>query len=178
MPRFASPRLKTVIAALLMGASVPALAAPNEFAVEIEIPRIAVAEYHRPYVAGWVENAQGQTVSQLLVWYDTRKRDNGGKKWLADMRTWWRKGGRTFAVPADGVSGATRAPGRATLTIPAANSPLARLPAGQYNFVVEAAREGGGREVVRAPFAWRPGGTFNATATGTGELGAVRLTAR
>lgn len=178
MPRFKNARLKFAVAALLLGASVPALAAPKEFVVEIEVPRIAVAEYHRPYVAGWVEDETGKAVSHLLVWYDQRKKDNGGKKWLPDMKTWWRKGGRSLTVPADGVSGATRAPGRATVATPAASSPLSKLPAGKYNFVVEAAREGGGREVVKAPFAWKPGGTVSATAKGTGELGAVRLSSR
>ncbi|MFT3967128.1 MAG: DUF2271 domain-containing protein [Sphingobium sp.] len=178
MPRLKNKRLKIAVAALLMGASVPALAAPKEFVIEIEVPRISVAEYHRPYVAGWVEDASGKTVSHLLVWYDLKKRENGGKKWLPDMKTWWRKGGRTLTVPADGVSGATRAPGRATVSTPADASPLSRLPAGQYNFVVEAAREGGGREVVKAPFAWKPGGTIAAAAKGTGELGAVKLSSR
>jgi hypothetical protein len=181
MPRLKSlksSRLKIVLATLLMGTSVPVFAAPKEFVVEIEVPRIAVAEYHRPYVAGWVEDVSGKTVSHLLVWYDQKKRDNAGKKWLPDMKTWWRKGGRSLTVPADGVSGATRAPGRATVATPAAASPLAKLPAGQYNFVVEAAREGGGREVVKAPFAWKPGGTISATAKGTGEVGAVSLASR
>ncbi|HEX7857216.1 MAG TPA: DUF2271 domain-containing protein [Sphingobium sp.] len=178
MPRLKNSRLKLVIAALLIGTSVPALAAPKDFVVEIEIPTISVAEYHRPYVAGWVEDASGKTVSHLLVWYDQRKKENGGKKWLPDMKTWWRKGGRTFTTPADGITGATRAPGRATVTTPAAESPLSKLPAGQYNFVVEAAREGGGREVVKAPFAWKPGGTISAAAKGTGELGAVKLSSR
>jgi hypothetical protein len=171
-------RFKTIIAALLIGTSVPAIAAPKEYVVEIEVPRIAVAEYHRPYVAGWVEDANGKAVSHLLVWYDQKKREDGGKKWLPDMKTWWRKGGRSVALPADGVSGATRAPGRATVSTPAASSPLAKLPAGQYVFVVEAARESGGREVVKAPFAWKPGATVSATAKGTGELGAVSLVSR
>jgi len=178
MPISKPSRLKAIIAALLLGTSVPALAAPSEFVIEIEVPRIAVAEYHRPYVAGWVEDASGKTVSHLLVWYDQKKRENGGKKWLPDMKTWWRKGGRTLATPADGITGATRAPGRATVSLPAASSPLSKLPAGQYVFVVEAAREGGGREVVKAPFAWKPGGAVVATAKGTGEVGAVKLSSR
>ncbi len=178
MSRPTFSRLKMLVAALLVGASAPALAAPKEYVVEIEVPRISVAEYHRPYVAGWIEDADGKAVSHLLVWYDQKKKENGGKKWLPDMKTWWRKGGRSVAVPTDGVSGATRAPGRATIATPAASSPLAKLPAGQYNFVVEAAREGGGREVVKAPFAWKPGGTVSAVAKGTGEVGEIKLASR
>lgn len=178
MPRNRSPRFKTILAALLLGTSVPALAAPGQIVIEIDVPTISVAEYHRPYVAGWVEDASGKTVSHLLVWYDQKKKDNGGKKWLPDMKTWWRKGGRTLATPADGITGATHAPGRVTLATPVPQSPLAKLPAGDYNFVVEAAREGGGREVVKAPFAWKPGATVTAAAKGAGELGAVKLSAR
>lgn len=171
-------RVKLALAALLLaGVSAPAIAAPREFVVEVELPRIAVAEYHKPYVVGWIEDASGRAVAPLLVWYDEKK-DGAGKKWLPDVRTWWRRGGRDLALPANGISGATRAPGRNSLTLPAAASPISRLPAGQYNLVVEAAREGGGREVVRAPFNWRPGGSIAATASGTGELRTVRLTAR
>src|ERR1044072_1113411 len=148
------PRLKVALAALLLGASVPALAAPRVFVVEIDLPRIPVAEYHRPYVAGWIEDASGKAVGHLLVWYDVKKKDAGGKKWLPDMKTWWRRGGRRLAVPADGITGATRAPGRNGAAIAAATSPLARLAAGQYAVVVEGAREGGRRGVVKAPFAW------------------------
>ena len=45
----------------------------------------------------------------------SRRRGNEpGTKWLADLRAWWRKGGRSMTLPADGVSGATRAPGQYT----------------------------------------------------------------
>ncbi|MDZ4363785.1 DUF2271 domain-containing protein [Brevundimonas sp.] len=88
------------------------------------------------------------------------------------MRTWWRRGGRAMTMPADGISGATRLPGRHTVTIPAAR--LRNMPAGDYVVVVEAAREQGGREDVRVPFRW--GGPNTASATGAHELGAIRVT--
>jgi hypothetical protein len=50
---------------------------------------------------------------------------------------------------------------------------LSNLPAGQYVMVVEAARELGGREVVRVPFRW--GAANTARATGSTELGAVSV---
>jgi hypothetical protein len=55
--------------------------------------------------------------------------------------------------------------------VPAAR--LRNLPAGQYNIVVEAARELGGREVVRVPFRW--GAANSGAGTGATELGAVRV---
>jgi hypothetical protein len=50
------------------------------------------------------------------------------------------------------------------------------LTGGNYTLVVEAAREVGGRELLRLPFSVPAGGA--ATAQGSGELGAVRLTVR
>jgi hypothetical protein len=87
------------------------------------------------------------------------------------MRTWWRRAGRAMTLPADGVSSATKAPGRHAVTLPGAR--LSNLPAGDYVMVVEAARELGGREVVRVPFRW--GAANTARAAGSTELGAVSV---
>ncbi len=148
----------------------PALAA--DMTISVDIPNLRVASYHRPYVAIWIERPDQTAVQTLQVWYQlTANREGDGKDWLKDMRTWWRKGGRAMALPADGISGPTRAPGRQTVRIPAAR--LARLPAGEYNLVVESARELGGREVVRVPFRW--GAANTARASGSTELGAVSV---
>ena len=89
-----------------------------ELAVKFDIPQLNVAEYHRPYVALWLERGDNSFVSNLSVLYDVKKKDNGGAKWLKDMRQWWRKAGREAAMPMDGVSGATRAPGAADSNSP------------------------------------------------------------
>lgn len=47
--------------------TLPAYAA--ELQVEVEIPRINVAEYHRPYVAIWLEGADQKVAANLAVWY-------------------------------------------------------------------------------------------------------------
>ena len=147
----------------------PALAA--DLTVSVEIPRLSVAAYHRPYVAVWIERPDNTAVRTMAVWYETSNVAEG-KDWLKDMRTWWRRGGRAMTMPADGISSATKAPGRHTVTLPGAR--LRDLPAGNYVVVVEAARELGGREVVRVPFRW--GGANTGRATGTTELGAVSVT--
>ena len=146
----------------------PALAA--DLTVSVEIPRLSVAAYHRPYVAVWIERPDNTAVRTMAVWYEISNVAEG-KDWLKDMRTWWRRGGRAMTMPADGVSGPTKAPGRHSVTVPAAR--LRSLPAGQYNIVVEAARELGGREVVRVPFRW--GAANTGAGTGATELGAVRV---
>ena len=165
--------------ALGAGAAVsatPALAA--DLAVTVEVPRLTVAEYHKPYVSIWIENpADATAAGTLAVWYDADSKEDKGVKWLKDMRQWWRKAGRTMTFPADGVSGATRAPGPQKLVFSGAKGPLKDLKPGQYTLVVEAAREAGGHEAVRVPFTWgKPGKP--ATAKGAAELGAVTVSVK
>jgi hypothetical protein len=152
---------------------VSAQAMAADLALKLEIPQLNVAEYHKPYIAAWLENADQKVVTNLAVLYDMKKKDNAGTKWLKDMRQWWRKAGRDVEMPLDGVSGATRAPGEHTLTFPVAKEALNKLPAGQYTLVVEAAREAGGRELVKVPVAWPPKAAKEFAAKGKEELGNV-----
>lgn len=143
--------------------------------VKVEIPRLTVAEYHRPYVALWLERTDQRFAANLAVWYDLQAKNNEGTKWLKDIRQWWRKSGRALQMPADGLSGATRAPGEHALNLANAKAPLDQLPAGEYQLVVEAAREVGGRELVRVPFSWPPKAPQTLKAQGSSELGGVTL---
>lgn len=152
-------------------AAVATPAAAQSVELTVTIPRLTVAEYHRPYVAAWLE-APGKPARTLTVWYDDDMKANEGTKWLRDVRQWWRASGRTMSFPADGVSGATRAPGANKVTLTGGRGGLAGITPGQYTLVVEAAREAGGREVVKLPFAWPP---KPARAAGTTELGAVSI---
>ncbi|RZA34239.1 MAG: DUF2271 domain-containing protein [Lysobacteraceae bacterium] len=146
-----------------------------DLSVKFELPRLNVAEYHKPYVAIWLERTDQSVASNLAVLYDLKLKDREGEKWLKDLRTWWRKAGREASMPIDGVSGATRAPGTHTMKFDAARSGLDKLPAGDYTLVVEASRESGGREVVKLPFNWAGKGKVAASAAGKDELGAVSL---
>ncbi|MFN3304390.1 MAG: DUF2271 domain-containing protein [Roseateles sp.] len=161
----------TALGALAAGS--PAWAATVQ--LKIELPRLNVAEYHKPYIGVWLEKAgEPGAAAQLAVWYDLKKPNNGGTRWLKDMRQWWRQGGRELTLPADGISGATRAPGEHVLSLDKHPS-LAKLPAGQYELVVESSREAGGREVQRLPFTWPVKAAAEAKAQGEHELGAVQL---
>ena len=176
MPRrFATLSISLRVAALGAGAAsaAPALAAPT-LEVKVEVPRLSVAEYHRPYVAVWIEGAN-TPARTLSVWYNSTNREDGGRKWLAEMRQWWRKSGRSLSVPADGLTGATRAPGPQTISLTAANPALKDLAPGQYQLGVEAAREVGGEEAVKIPFQWPPTAPMQASAKGGAELGQVSL---
>lgn len=164
---------RSALAAGLLTALSQAQAA--ELQLTLQLPKQDVAEYHKPYVAAWIEDSNNHTVSHLALWYDTRKANGGGEKWLKDLRQWWRRGGRALQLPVDGVSGATQGPGEHRLTFSAGGPVLADLPAGDYRLRVEAAREVGGRELLEIPFHWPAPQSFSATAAGNNELGSVTL---
>ncbi len=152
----------------------PAYAATLD--VNVEIPKLNVAEYHRPYVAVWIEGADAQVARNLAVWYQFRDTAEGhGTKWLPDLRQWWRKSGRSTQMPIDGVSGPTRPAGAHALSF--GDAQLQGLAAGEYTLVVEAAREVGGRELVKVPFKWGAGAQ-QGKAQGSSELGAVSIAVR
>lgn len=144
--------------------------------VEIEIPQMKVAEYHRPYVAVFVEGAGQKVAANLAVWYMSKDTSEGhGTKWLPDLRQWWRRSGRTLDVPVDGVTGPTRPAGRHALKFDQGNSELKALKPGSYTLVVEAVREVGGRELLKIPFDWPAKSPQSGKAQGKTELGAVAL---
>ena len=167
--------LAPVAMSALFGA--PALAA--SLGLNIEVPRLNAAEYHRPYVAAWIERPDNTLAATLAVWYDVRTKTNNpegeGTKWLKDLRQWWRRGGRELAVPVDGVTSATKPAGKHQLSFTEGTGALPKLAPGAYKLVVEAAREVGGREVVSIPFQWPPASAAQPVAAGKEELGEVRL---
>ena len=150
----------------------------GELAVSVEVPILDVAEYHKPYVSIWIENEKGESTT-LAVWYQLEERgqkSDKGEEWLKDMRQWWRRIGRDTDMPVDGVSGATRAPGKQTVSFTEGKAPLGKLKDGNYVLMVEAVREVGGRELVKVPFTWPAKATAEQSAKGSKELGEVKLT--
>lgn len=148
-------------------------AVASDLQISIEIPKLETKEYHRPYVAAWIEKPDRSHAADLAVWYEASNAK--GESWLKDLRQWWRKSGRSVKMPIDGVSGPTRPAGKHDLTIPAKSAALAPLPDGEYTLVVEAAREVGGREMVRIPFKWDGKTAVDASGTGKTELGQIKL---
>jgi len=163
---------KLYLLAVLLAAGA-GTAGAADLTVNVEIPNLPVAEYHRPYVAIWVEDANQAIAANLALWYQVR---GDHTKWLPDLRQWWRRGGRDVKVPVDGLTGATRPVGQHILKFDAGAAPLAQLKPGKYALVVEAVREVGGREAVRIPFEWPAKAAQRGAAQGTSELGAVALT--
>lgn len=186
--------MKKLLPLALAAAVLPfAGAQAAELKVKVEIPQLDVAEYHRPYVAVWIERPDASVAANLAVWYQqprTRGGAPGGKgpggeggmgggesgtKWLPDLRQWWRRSGRSLELPVDGVTGATRPAGSHELVFSDAKPPLQGLAAGSYNLVVEAAREVGGRELLKVPFQWPPAEATSGNAKGEAELGVIAL---
>ena len=168
-------KVSRLLSLLLLLGCMPSFAA--DMNISVEVPQLDVAEYNRPYLAFWLER-DGAHIANLAVWYQLEAGPKGenGEEWLKDMRQWWRRSGRSLEMPVDGVSGATRAPGIYKLTFTQGKPPLADLPVGEYQLVVEAAREVGGRELLKIPFQWPPQTEQNYSAQGETELGALQLT--
>ncbi len=161
----------------LLTLAVPVVAAGAAHAgtleLSVEIPKLTVSEYHRPYIAIWIEDASGKVAANLNVWYSTKLENDEGEKWLKDIRQWWRRTGRTLDLPIDGVSSPTKPPGKNVVKFDTAAGPIAKLAPGDYKIIVEASREVGGKELVEIPFKWAPGTDATGSASGKEELGAI-----
>ncbi|PQA86467.1 DUF2271 domain-containing protein [Hyphococcus luteus] len=154
-------------------AALIAPAAAADMTVGVDIPRLDVAEYHRPYVAMWLQTPDGKPAANLAVWYDVEMRNDEGEDWLKDLRQWWRRIGRSTDMPVDGVSGPTRAPGAHEVTF---DEKLNDLAPGEYEFMIEAVREVGGRELLHGAVQWPPKEETTIRLEGGRELGPVILT--
>ena len=169
------------VAIVALGLAMPTLrsAAAEEMTVSIEIPRLNVSEYHRPYIAVWIQDGKRKVASNLAVWYQMKTpEDEVGTKWLPDLRQWWRRSGRSLDMPIDGVSGATRPVGTHELEFTSKDKQLAQLKPGKYTLVVEASREVGGRELLEIPFTWPAEKPVTDEVEGEEELGKVTLTTK
>lgn len=149
------------------------LALAGTLEVLVEIPRLKVAEYHRPYVAVWLEKEGGDAVD-LALWYKVKRKQ--GEKWIRELTRYWRRSGRTREFPIDAVSAATHAPGVYGLRFRSDEAPLGELEPGQYMLWVQAVREAGDRELLKVPFIWPAQEQQVLKVSGTSELGEIVLT--
>ena len=172
--------MKAVLKFLGLGAAAGTLvsaANAGDMALSVELPRLNVAEYHKPYVAIWIARPDHSVAANLAVWYQLEAGPEGeGETWLKDIRQWWRRTGRSLDMPVDGVSSPTRGPGENLVEFSADDGPLADLPEGEYILYVEASREVGGRELVQIPFTWDGTASETQIVSGETELGDVSLT--
>jgi len=121
-----------------------------ELAVDLEIAPQQGYRYHRPYVAVWVEDANGKPVRTLSVWVNTSGR---GPRYIRELRRWFTMerdqedaGGPDLITT---VSSATRLPGQYTVTWNGRDDRGNVVDQGAYRVVIEAAREHGTYQLMR-----------------------------
>ena len=157
---------KLVIASAIWCASSALTAEAAELQIDVSIPQVTQGEAHWPYVAVWIETPQEQPVRLVEIW--RQKPD-----WLKDLRRFWRKMGRSDKALVDARTGATKGPGTYRLVWNGQDNQGAGVAPGTYVLVVEAARENGGRNMVKQAFEWN-GTAVDFTIPAGSELGAIK----
>jgi thiamine biosynthesis lipoprotein ApbE len=108
-----------------------------QVSVALEVPNVGGGgRYRRPYVAVWVEDADGKAVRTLAVW-------GNASRWLPELTDWW-KIGRGDAALVRAVTRATRGPGKYELAWDGKDDKGTALGQGTYTIKVEVSREHGG----------------------------------
>lgn len=149
-----------------------------ELLVNFEIHRPAGNSrgYRRPYVAVWVEDAEGFPVRTLALWLQT---DGPGPRWHPDLRQWYRNDKLRLLVdekPLIGtISAATRPPGKYKVVWDGKDDHGELVNAGKYTLFLEAAREHGTYQLMKHEM--QVGGTkvFQADLEGNEEFKGASL---
>jgi hypothetical protein len=137
-----------------------------ELKIEFEIARGGSSRYKPPYVAVWIENAQGMPIRTLALWFLQERK---GTRWLNDLRRWYRSGNLQ-----ETTSGPTRMPGQYTLVWDGKDDKGNPQNQGDYYVCVEMAREHGPYELLREKLTFGSAG-FKRQYTPGSELKAVEL---
>lgn len=116
--------------------------------VSFELNRPNTTRYRRPYVAVWVEDADGFPVRTLVLWLQ----EGRGTRWHRDLTRWYKQDQLRRLV--DGtkligtVSAATRPPGKYKTVWDGKDDQGNFVPQGKYTLYVEAAREHGTHQLA------------------------------
>ena len=104
-------------------------------------------------------------------------KDRPGPRWHPDLKQWYRSDRMRQLVEekslVDGMSSATRSPGKYKIAWDATDDAGVALPAGKYTFYVEAAREHGTYQLIKHPF--EIGKSMKETLKGNAEIKSVKL---
>jgi len=144
--------------------------------IRLDIQKIEADPYFKPYVAVWIETEQREPLSTLALWYQHDRANNtqeDGKKWLKDLRQWWRKVGRAQTYNLDAVTGATRRPGSYTVSGVLSQEHVELAKQKPLFLHIEAVREEGGRSYHRVPLNVVENNSQIISAKG--ELGQIQL---
>ncbi len=95
-----------------------------------------------PYIAVWVEDADGNLVDTISLWYE---QGGEGTKWLDDLRSWYSASNQADDTT---MSGATRGAGAYSVVWDGTDLDGNPVQQGEYVVFVEAAREKGPYEIL------------------------------
>jgi thiamine biosynthesis lipoprotein ApbE len=119
---------------------------------EINRPGGDSGRYRRPYVAIWVEDADGFPVRTLLLWVQA---GGPGPRWIPELRRWYRGDQARRLVEdtslVDTIARPTRLPGKYQVIWDGRDDSGRRVGAGAYTVAIEAAREHGTYQIIRQP---------------------------
>jgi thiamine biosynthesis lipoprotein len=104
-----------------------------EFTISLTLKTPGAQFTRRPYVAVWVEDAQGKVVRNIAVWASR-------PRWLSELHTWW---GDNRGNDVNSMTRATRPPGRYRLPWEGVDDNDRPIPAGTYTIFVESNRQHG-----------------------------------
>jgi thiamine biosynthesis lipoprotein ApbE len=116
-----------------------------QLTVNVTIRQQTGRKTHRPYVATWIEDAQGRPVRTLAVWGRERE-------YLRELSKWW-SFARNDSKLLTTVTRASRGPGRYTLAWDGLDDKGKPAPPGLYTVRVESAREKAPHVVVSGKIA-------------------------
>lgn len=120
-----------------------------EMAIDVEIAKQDGFRVHRPYVAVWLEDKNGNSVRTLSLWVQTDRR---GPRWIPDLRRWYRDAQeKALSAGKDlvqTVSSATREAGKYSLVWDGKDDAGKFVDQGEYTLFVEAAREHGTYQLI------------------------------
>lgn len=133
----------------------------TELVVDFTYAASSQGRVHNPYVAVWVEDADGTLVQTIAVWYE---QSGKGTRWLNELRSWYSASGGEALT-----SGATRAAGSYSLVWDGTGLDGEPVPAGEYVLFIEAAREHGPYSITSTPITV-DGSSFQVSLGDDGEL--------
>jgi thiamine biosynthesis lipoprotein len=105
-----------------------------EVTISLTLKEASGFRVHRPYVAVWVEDANGKLVRDIALWA-------AKERWLPELHTWWNLNSRSRAYAS--VSSATKPAGHYRLLWDGRDASGHAVPPGTYRIFVETNREHG-----------------------------------
>ncbi|MEX0793796.1 MAG: DUF2271 domain-containing protein [Pirellulaceae bacterium] len=123
--------------------------------VDFKLARPSGSRYRRPYVAVWLEDAEGFPVKTAILWMQT---EQPGPRWHRDLTRWFRNDRLRKVVEnvdlIETVAGATRGPGQYQARFDGTDNTGKPLPTGEYVLCLEVTREHGSYQIIRQKISW------------------------